>query len=350
MVCWFEVKRGLITDPAWYDFCFVEGPKFNSQIQHNWVQIWQKGSSGIHLYFMQLNFEKKKIFWKIWHALIFTSNCFNTVTKPKTHISYTTKLFISSMLPWQPLRNKDYPKHSLCYACYIKRCVNLCLLYSLYSDKDVELEETHRISRILLFASLNHWYKDVNVTNVETSSTNLMTSNLDWTNTQLQTLISLLFVKSKMSRKYSKDFNLYHAIKSNFVELYCLMLHAKFLNHRPSCLEKKICKFIFAIYSHDDHLGHVTWTIYANFCSPFLRQFLKKFGFDLPSSFGGEYLWTWSRTPEHGHSICAFVSDELKIVYSCIAQFCCIKVWFSHQHVILTRTTDHARYDLKCKT
>ena len=27
---------------------------------------------------------------------------------------------------------------------------------------------------------------------------------------------------------------------------------------------------VFAIYSHGGHLGHVTWTIYINFCSPFL--------------------------------------------------------------------------------
>ena len=36
-------------------------------------------------------------------------------------------------------------------------------------------------------------------------------------------------------------------------------------------LEKNILK-VYAIYSHGGHLGHVTWTIYTNFLSPFLRM------------------------------------------------------------------------------
>ena len=47
---------------------------------------------------------------------------------------------------------------------------------------------------------------------------------------------------------------------------------------------------VFAIYSHGGHLGHVTWTIYINFRSPFLRMLHMKFGFDWPSSFRGEDL------------------------------------------------------------
>ena len=42
------------------------------------------------------------------------------------------------------------------------------------------------------------------------------------------------------------------------------MLHAKFQNHRPSGSGKEILK-VFTIYSHGDHLGHVTLTIYINF-------------------------------------------------------------------------------------
>ena len=45
---------------------------------------------------------------------------------------------------------------------------------------------------------------------------------------------------------------------------------------------------VFAIYRHGGHLGHVTWTIYINFRSPFLRMLHMKFGFDCPSGFTGE--------------------------------------------------------------
>ena len=43
------------------------------------------------------------------------------------------------------------------------------------------------------------------------------------------------------------------------------MLHVKFQNHRlfGSGEEKKILN-VFAIYSHGDHFGHVTLTIYIN--------------------------------------------------------------------------------------
>ena len=43
-------------------------------------------------------------------------------------------------------------------------------------------------------------------------------------------------------------------------------------------------------FKHGGHLGHVTWTIYINFCSPFLRMLHMKFGFDWPSGFRGEEL------------------------------------------------------------
>ena len=36
-------------------------------------------------------------------------------------------------------------------------------------------------------------------------------------------------------------------------------------------LEKKILK-VFTTYGHGGHLGHVTWTIYINFPSPFPRR------------------------------------------------------------------------------
>ena len=76
----------------------------------------------------------------------------------------------------------------------------------------------------------------------------------------------------------------------NFVELHCLMLHAKFQNHRPSGSEEEDFLKLFAIYSYGGHLGHVTWTIYINFRSPFLRLLQMKFGFDWPSGFREEDL------------------------------------------------------------
>ena len=57
-----------------------------------------------------------------------------------------------------------------------------------------------------------------------------------------------------------------------FVELFSLMLHAKFQNHRPSSSGEEIILKVFAIYSHGGHLGHVTLTIYINFHSPFPKN------------------------------------------------------------------------------
>ena len=37
------------------------------------------------------------------------------------------------------------------------------------------------------------------------------------------------------------------------------------------------------MYGHGGHLGHVTWTIYIDFLSPFPRRLHIKFGFDWPS-------------------------------------------------------------------
>ena len=54
-------------------------------------------------------------------------------------------------------------------------------------------------------------------------------------------------------------------IYTNFVELNCLMLHAKFQNYRPSGSGGEDSYMFFAIYSHCSHLGHVTLTIYMNF-------------------------------------------------------------------------------------
>ena len=63
------------------------------------------------------------------------------------------------------------------------------------------------------------------------------------------------------------------------------MLHAKFQDHRTSGSGDFFLK-VFTIYGRGGHLGHVTWTIYTNFGSPFPRRLHIKFGFDWPSSFG----------------------------------------------------------------
>ena len=66
------------------------------------------------------------------------------------------------------------------------------------------------------------------------------------------------------------------------------MLHAKFQDHRTSGSREKYFFKVFTIYGHGGHLGHVTWTIYTNFRSPFPRRLHIKFDFDWPSGFRGE--------------------------------------------------------------
>ena len=55
------------------------------------------------------------------------------------------------------------------------------------------------------------------------------------------------------------------------------MLHAKFQDHRLPALKKKISKGFYHIWAWRP-LGHVTWTIYINFHSPFPRRLHIKFG------------------------------------------------------------------------
>ena len=59
-----------------------------------------------------------------------------------------------------------------------------------------------------------------------------------------------------------------------------------FVEIDPSVPEKSF--YGFTIYRHGGHIGHVTWTIYITFRSPFLRMHHMKFGFDWPSVFRGE--------------------------------------------------------------
>ena len=81
------------------------------------------------------------------------------------------------------------------------------------------------------------------------------------------------------------------------------MLHAKFQDHRtPGSGEEYFLSF-FTIYGHGGHLGHVTWTIYTNFRSPFPRRLHIKFSYDWPSGFGGEDIlkcWMTTTTTDAG--------------------------------------------------
>ena len=64
------------------------------------------------------------------------------------------------------------------------------------------------------------------------------------------------------------------------------MLNAKFQDHRTSGSGEEHFLKVSTIYG--GHLGHVTWTVYINFHSPFTRRLHIKFGFDWPSGFSGE--------------------------------------------------------------
>ena len=66
------------------------------------------------------------------------------------------------------------------------------------------------------------------------------------------------------------------------------MLHTKFPGNQPTGSGKEGFLRFFTIYGHGGQLGHVTWTIYTNFRSPFPRRLHIKFGFDWPSGFRGE--------------------------------------------------------------
>ena len=61
------------------------------------------------------------------------------------------------------------------------------------------------------------------------------------------------------------------------------MLHAKSSFKIIGLLVLEKYFKVFTIYGPGGHLGHVTWTIYVNFRSPFPRRLHIKFGFDWQS-------------------------------------------------------------------
>ena len=69
------------------------------------------------------------------------------------------------------------------------------------------------------------------------------------------------------------------------------MLHTKFRENRPAGSGEEDFRRGFTIYGHGGYLGHVTHMLLKTF-SPYLRRLHIKVGFDWPSSFGEEDLWT----------------------------------------------------------
>ena len=67
------------------------------------------------------------------------------------------------------------------------------------------------------------------------------------------------------------------------------MLHTKFHWNRSTGSREEDLK-VFTIIGHGGHLGHVTWTIYTDFSSPFLMMLRMKFGIDWTRGFRGEDL------------------------------------------------------------
>ena len=100
------------------------------------------------------------------------------------------------------------------------------------------------------------------------------------------------------------------------------MLHANFQDHMTSGSGEEIFCKVFAIYGHGGHLGHVTMTIYINFCSSFQRRFNIKFGFEWPSGFREENIRNCERmmtttdgrrTLDHVYSISSPMSLWLRL-------------------------------------
>ena len=57
------------------------------------------------------------------------------------------------------------------------------------------------------------------------------------------------------------------------------------VSETPPCFWRRRWLKVFTLYEHGGHLGHVTRTIYTNFCSPFRRRLHMKRVFDLQSGF-----------------------------------------------------------------
>ena len=75
------------------------------------------------------------------------------------------------------------------------------------------------------------------------------------------------------------------------------MQDAKFQDHRTFWFWRRGFLKVFTIYGHGGHFGHVTWSIYINFRSPFPRRLHIKFCFNWSSVFR-ECLKLWMTTDD----------------------------------------------------
>ena len=74
--------------------------------------------------------------------------------------------------------------------------------------------------------------------------------------------------------KVVQEHDLYKLYSDPFLNVSCQVSKS----YMPSGEED--FKSLFPINIHGGHLGYVTWTIYIDFCFPFLRMIHMKFGFD----------------------------------------------------------------------
>ena len=134
-------------------------------------------SSGIPEHFMLTKFKNQlNLKYLICSSVSYN---FNIVTQSKTHTSLMVKRYLYHVCCHGNHCTRRtililITSYALCIACFIKQLVNLCLLHSLCSSIDFKLQETQRISRILVLPSIN--YSDLKTStslyiNVQTSST-----------------------------------------------------------------------------------------------------------------------------------------------------------------------------------
>ena len=72
---------------------------------------------------------------------------------------------------------------------------------------------------------------------------------------------------------------------------------------------------VFIIYGRGGNLGHVTQTLWTNFCSPNPWRLYMKFDFDWPRCFGEEDLWKWwTDGAEHAYTI----SSPMSLKAACL--------------------------------
>ena len=107
--------------------------------------------------------------------------------------------------------------------------------------------------------------------------------------------ISVFPIQMPMKPKLTLVYNRSRSTQGNDLYKLCSTTDPDATRMSPVVLEKKIFK-ILSIFEHgghlDGHLGHVTWTFLYKFSFPLSRRLHIKLGFDWPSAFRGEDVWT----------------------------------------------------------